>query len=881
MSISGDNVLQRIIRLVLDHASAKKVDDEIADHAKHAEKSWKETAMHIAEAFGVVFVLEKMREFGSEAVKEAAQSQAAWEDLQVSIENTGASFVDMKDDIREMADALRDATGKDDDQFVQTLARLVTLTGDTTASMNNMALTANVAAKFFRGDLEPATQLVAKAMNGNVLALKRLGITAKDGQEALDILSQRSMGAAEARMHTFAGQTESLETAWKDLLKALGFAVIESGGATSALDVLRAAVKTLTEWVERNKDEIGLWVTNGVAFAIDSTDVLIRAVKLLNDTFFILVDGGLAAVVEGYALFAEGNARAAEAALALRIATGRATPEEAARAVRLRQEADAYIAWADSLSKARKAHQEAAKEDLTKPLFSSEQFKNRPKSSPLPGENNRPMVGKNEQTESTKEVTKAIEEYEKSVRSALNMQEILGDSFDAVGAEIDRTSKLLNVLAANGVDPASRGFDGLQDRLALLTKIIKPTQDATKALAKTMGEDTAMASVTMSLGVDQATTNLDLLKQKQAAVGAAMKKFDTDALRSTDAYKDLTLQYQRFSAAIADETKIQAAIDANRELAKSFKQDLAVGMLTGVSALDQLKKQQQSVLEAFNTLVKAGVDPASAAAQQFVIEYNNLTTAIEQAENIKRTADAYRDLGDAIRASVFEESVHAITKVEMLKKQQDALGKAMLAARFNKDANALRELEQRYAAVTKEIQVQTEAMRYQATIADFLAEALGQAMQGGIGKAAAIKAKQMSIEAAEMAIRAIVFAAFGNFPAAGAAAKAAVEFGALALAWAGLSAAAGGSGGGGSAPVPTSSGGSVSNNGEDLTQARASNSRATSGSTTPSAEVSIYMVGPGFNALNPQVQRVVWGAQQEARQRFGNDAVIRLRSTGE
>jgi hypothetical protein len=50
----------------------------------------------------------------------------------------------------------------------------------------------------------------------------------------------------------------------------------------------------------------------------------------------------------------------------------------------------------------------------------------------------------------------------------------------------------------------------------------------------------------------------------------------------------------------------------------------------------------------------------------------------------------------------------------------------------------------------------------------------------------------------------------------------------------------------------------------------------------PSQEVTIVLSGPGFNALNPAVQSVVYGAQQMARERYGDNAHIRVvgRSAG-
>jgi hypothetical protein len=41
-------------------------------------------------------------------------------------------------------------------------------------------------------------------------------------------------------------------------------------------------------------------------------------------------------------------------------------------------------------------------------------------------------------------------------------------------------------------------------------------------------------------------------------------------------------------------------------------------------------------------------------------------------------------------------------------------------------------------------------------------------------------------------------------------------------------------------------------------------------------EVHVHFIGPGFDAVNPEVQRVVYGAEQYARERFGDGAKVRV-----
>jgi hypothetical protein len=99
---------------------------------------------------------------------------------------------------------------------------------------------------------------------------------------------------------------------------------------------------------------------------------------------------------------------------------------------------------------------------------------------------------------------------------------------------------------------------------------------------------------------------------------------------------------------------------------------------------------------------------------------------------------------------------------------------------------------------------------------------------------------------------------------AGAHFAAAGKYTAIAAAWSALAGAtggfAGGGGGvGGGAGSPRDTGGAASERAE-----------------VPGAEVHIHFVGPGFNALNPEVQRVVMGSIQEATELYGPNTNVKI-----
>lgn len=880
----ADNILQRIIKLVLDRNSAKKVQDDVEETAGGIDRAFGSVAKKIAGYLGVAFLTKKIIDFGRAAVEEAMNSQAAWSDLKTTIDNTGDSFDELETHLRDTANAFQDATGKDDDAFAASLSRLITLTGDTAASMNNMGLVANVAAKFFKGELEPATQLVAKAMNGNTAALQKMGIHAKDGQEALQVLAQRSMGAAVRASQTFTGQLGAMHEEWNDVLKDFGMAIIASDGTTSAVTVLRAAIRTLNQWIVSNKDEIRLWVTNGVKFAIDASDVLIRALMLIADFFKGGFQSSIGFSVGALAKLVDAMFAAISAGIALKqMLHIDVSKEDLLTAQSLFEKAKALHAWADAAKAAGKASLESAKDVLMNPLFSSEQF-GAPKGPPkkLEGETNTPMLGKNATSKGGEEVQKAVEQFSAAEKAAKQMTELLGKNFNEVDAEIERTSKLLSALAEHGIDPASVGFSGLGERLRFLVENIKPVNDVTRELAKSLDTELRVAAVTSSTGLDTATTSLDSLKNQQKIVLKGITDLIAEGFTpANEVVAGLITKYLDLTTAISDETKIQKAIDVNKELAKTLKDDVAVAALTGTDQLSLFKEEQTLTLRAIEELLHAGLEPSSDAVQKLVDRYTELKNIIANVEDIEAIATVLRDLGDAAALNSFTDGIDQLQR--MKREQQDLLRaiQILIARGVKPEDEALKKLEERYKKVTEQIDAQTEAMEFQAAAADFLAEALGAALQGGLGKAAAQKAKQNAIEAAEMLVRAGVFAIFGNFPAAGAALKAAAGFGALAIAWAGLAASAGG-GGGSSSPAISSSGGASSgpSSGQDLSSARTSSRESTSRSETPSTEVSIYLVGPGFHAANPAVQEVVWGAAQEAAERYGSNARIRIRQPG-
>ena len=164
-----------------------------------------------------------------------------------------------------------------------------------------------------------------------------------------------------------------------------------------------------------------------------------------------------------------------------------------------------------------------------------------------------------------------------------------------------------------------------------------------------------------------------------------------------------------------------------------------------------------------------------------------------------------------------------------------------------------------------------DAMADAEAVGQEFAGILGAALGAGIGPYAKQKAKQNLLEAAELAAQALVASfnplAVGKAPALLAAAA---KHTAIAASWTALAGSAGGApgglgGGGGAAGLASAQGASG-----DFSR-RADRDRQ---------DVTIVLSGTGWSALNPEVQSVVFGAQQKARERYGNNTQVRILQGG-
>lgn len=514
--------IRRYIQLVLDKISAQRAEADAKKTLGNIEGGFdklRAMATRLAAGVAAVFGARAILNFAKSAVEAGAKVEQVWNDLRGTVENTGASFDKMEGQIRATAAAFQDATIHNGEDFAEGLARMITLTGDVDGSLKNMGLAANVASQFFKGELAPAIELVAKVSQGNVTMLQKMGIAADSAAEGLDILSKRSMGAAERQTRTFSGWLRQLTNDWGDFKEELGDALIASNAQNSAMSVLRETVQSMTRWVIDNKDALREWVADGITLAIRGVTALTDAVKTFlqfrgqmamtaGSKPMMLSDNLLGlgaqlkslerqreqAVKEQADILAKMEKLESTGALIKQTLLG---PVGSAMAIKSMVELNGELQSANDQLELIDANAERVKQalkDLAKPkdkpidLFGGSPKVIREKAKDGTGEKEK------ENKEELDPIIASMQKFSSAMQVAHGMFQLLGSDFDLVGAESNALKSHIEDLLAAGVSPMDQMVVDLSDRLEELTVKEDKVGQVTQALTDQMALITTQAS---------------------------------------------------------------------------------------------------------------------------------------------------------------------------------------------------------------------------------------------------------------------------------------------------------------------------------------------------------------------------------------------------
>ena len=169
---------------------------------------------------------------GVQAVKAAIEDEKAQLTLAKTLENTTKATKNQIKGVEDYIKATSLAKGVTDDQLRPSLDRLVRSTGDVTKAQKLQQLALDISAGTGK-DLASVSEALGKAYDGNLGALKRLGIPlddsivkSKDFTKAQEALTKQFAGQSDVAANSFAGRMERVKIAIDEAKESIGAALL-------------------------------------------------------------------------------------------------------------------------------------------------------------------------------------------------------------------------------------------------------------------------------------------------------------------------------------------------------------------------------------------------------------------------------------------------------------------------------------------------------------------------------------------------------------------------------------------------------------------------------------------------------------------------------
>lgn len=292
--------------------ATEKMDKAISEFSNNSSKktSFFQQSMATMTGFlasnavlGAFGMLKDAAGFLADALKEGAESALKEEEaltrLGTSLKLSGNYSKTALNDLAAFAGQMEELTGIGDDVVASNLAVLSSLTKLNSSGLQAAQQAAIDLSAALGKDLSSTTEMVAKAINGNDGALRKLGITlnlTEDSTQNLAVvteaLTQRFGGAAAAKMNTFGGALLGLQNAYGNMIEEISKSVTSNDVFIAVMREGAAMMSSLTSEIAGG----GSAVREGLGRALlDLLDILI-SVGQVGDIAMRVLKGAFNAV---------------------------------------------------------------------------------------------------------------------------------------------------------------------------------------------------------------------------------------------------------------------------------------------------------------------------------------------------------------------------------------------------------------------------------------------------------------------------------------------------------------------------------------------------------------------------------------------------------
>jgi hypothetical protein len=297
---------------------------------------------------------------GVQAVKAAIEDEKAQLTLAKTLENTTKATKNQIKGVEDYIKATSLAKGVTDDQLRPSLDRLVRSTGDVTKAQKLQQLALDISAGTGK-DLASVSEALGKAYDGNLGALKRLGvplddsiIKSKDFTKAQEALTKQFAGQSDVAANSFAGRMERVKIAIDEAKESIGAALlpilekllgfitekalpflnnfvagfenvtksidVDLGGAleylqsifTPIFNGIQAAFKTVSDAIDRNREKLQPLFDLFKGIAAFVKDILIPVLAIGLGEAFKIIGSIIGGIIDVIAIMVEAIAKAVQ-----------------------------------------------------------------------------------------------------------------------------------------------------------------------------------------------------------------------------------------------------------------------------------------------------------------------------------------------------------------------------------------------------------------------------------------------------------------------------------------------------------------------------------------------------------------------------------------
>lgn len=236
---------------------------------------------------------------GREIIQAAIEQENSINDLNVTLQSLGIYSKETSQELQDFADQLQQTTKYSDDQVISSLNLIGAMTTLDKDGLKKATQASLDLASTFKLDVETASRIVGKGIEGNTERFKGFGIEVKKGATESENLANilqalsRQQGRSQAELQTFGGALAFLKNGFGELLASIGDVIIKDPLITKMItnigegffklaDFVKGLGVSLTGTIIKILDVLGNW---GVTFESIAYSTIIPAVIAIGVAF--------------------------------------------------------------------------------------------------------------------------------------------------------------------------------------------------------------------------------------------------------------------------------------------------------------------------------------------------------------------------------------------------------------------------------------------------------------------------------------------------------------------------------------------------------------------------------------------------------------------